>query len=61
MVYSNFVQVNNGALALACLSGHLDAVKFLVDVVNLSVNDKHQVCRSPVVIIYSSFLVSTIG
>ena len=32
-----------GALALACENGRLDAVKFLVDVVHLAVNDRHAV------------------
>ena len=32
---------NNGYLALAFLNGRLHSVKFLVDVVNLPVNDKH--------------------
>ena len=32
---------NNRHLALACLDGRLHSVKFLVDVVNLAVNDKH--------------------
>ena len=55
--------MNNGALALASMNGHLDVVKFLVDVVHMAVNDKHQVekLRCAVVLISFSLIISILG
>jgi ankyrin len=38
---------NNGAMALACMNGHFEAVRFLVDDLHLAVNDKHQAGLTP--------------
>jgi ankyrin repeat protein/GTPase SAR1 family protein len=40
-------KMNNGALAVACWQGHLDALQFLVDFGHLAVNEEHQNARTP--------------